>query len=186
MHSILLPRRSVITSRIIEWCHNRIGHSGRNMTLHEIGRNGFWIINGKAAVGSHITCHCMTCRKLRDKLEEQKMADLPDERPDDAAHFLYVGMDMLGHFVTNEGRKELKRYDAIFTCPASRTIHLEVVNSMDTDSFIMYLRRFIGRCGIVRMLRFENGSIFIGAEKELSKGFKKVYWTTWNCENAEV
>ena len=185
MHSILLPRRSVITSRIIEWCHNRSGHSGRNMTLHEIGRNGFWIINGKAAVRSHIY-HCMTCRKLRDKLEEQKMADLPEERPDDAAHFLYVGMDMFGHFVTNEGRKELKRYGAIFTCPASRTIHLEVVNSMDTDSLIMCLRRFIGHCGIVRMLRFENGSIFIGAEKELSKGFKKVYWTTWNCENAEV
>ena len=185
MHSILLPRRSVITSRIIEWCHNRSGHSGRNMTLHEIGRNGFWIINGKAAVRSHIY-HCMTCRKLRDKLEEQKMADLPEERPDNAAHFLYVGMDMFGHFVTNEGRKELKRYGAIFTCPTSRTIHLEVVNSMDTDSLIMCLRRFIGHCGFVRMLRFENGSIFIGAEKELSKGFKKVYWTPWNCENAEV
>ena len=34
-HLILLPRRrrSVITNRIIGWCHNRSGHTGRNMTL---------------------------------------------------------------------------------------------------------------------------------------------------------
>ena len=61
MHSILLPQRSVITSRIIEWCHNRSGHSGRNMTLNEIRCNGFWINNGNAAVTSHIY-HCVTYR----------------------------------------------------------------------------------------------------------------------------
>ena len=44
------------------------------------------------------------------------------------------------------------------------------MNSVDTDSFIMWLR-FIGHHGNVRMLRFDNGSNFIGAEKELSKGF---------------
>ena len=76
-------------------------------------------------------------------------------------------MDMFGPFVTKEGRKELKRYGAIFTCFASRGIHLEVVNSMDTDSFIMCLRRFIRRCGNVKMLRCDNGSNFTGAEKKL-------------------
>ena len=38
---ILLPRRSVITNRITEWCHNRSGHSGGNMTLNEIRCDGF-------------------------------------------------------------------------------------------------------------------------------------------------
>ena len=79
MHPILLPRRSVITNRVIEWCHNRSGHSGRNMTLNEIRCNGFWVINGNAAVRSHIY-HCATCRKLRGKLGEQKIADLLEER----------------------------------------------------------------------------------------------------------
>ena len=63
------------------------------------------------------------------------------------------------------------RCDAIFTCLASRAIHLENVNSMDKDSFIMCLKRFIGCHGNVRMLRSDNGSNFIGAEKELSKDF---------------
>ena len=74
-------------------------------------------------------------------------------------------MDMFRPFVTKEGRKKLKHYGA------SRARHLEVVNSMDTESIIMCLRRFIGRRGNVRILRSNNGSNFIGTEKELSKGF---------------
>ena len=50
---------------------------------------------------------------------------------------------------------------------ASQGIHLEVVNSIYTDSFIMCLRRFIRCRGNVKMLRCDNGSNFIGAEKEL-------------------
>ena len=130
MHPILLPWRSVITSRIIEWCHNKSDHSGRNITLNEIRCHGFWMINGNAAVRSHIY-HFVTCRKLRDKLGEQKMADLPEERWSDAVYFTYVGIDMFGPFVTKEGRNKLKRNGAIFTCLASRVIHLEVVNLMD-------------------------------------------------------
>ena len=99
------------------------------------------------------------------------MADLTKERSSDAAPFTYVGMDMFGPFVTKEGRDLLKRYGAIFTCLAGQAIHLEVVNSMDTDPFIMCLRSFTGSCGNVRMLRSNHGSNFIGAEKDLSKGF---------------
>ena len=167
MQPILLPVGSVIKSRIIEWCHNRSGHSGRNMTLNEIGCNVFWIINGNTAVRSHIY-HCVTCRKLRDKFGEQKMADLPEERSSDAASFTYVGIDMFGSFVTIEGRKELKRCGAIFICTASRAIHLEVVNLMETDTLIMGLR-FIGCYGNVRMLRFDNGSNFIGVSRETAQ-----------------
>ena len=59
-------------------------------------------------------CYCVTSRKLRGKLGEQNMADLPEVRSTDAAPFTYVGMDMFGPFVTKEGRKELKHYGAIF------------------------------------------------------------------------
>ena len=38
----------------------------------------------------------------------------------------------------------------------------------------MCLRRFIGRRGTVKMLRRNNGSNFIGVEKELSKVFLEI------------
>ena len=140
------------------------------MTLNEFRHNGFWIINKNPAVGSRIY-HCVTFRKLRGKLGEQKIADLTEERSSDEAPFTYVVMDTFVPFVTKEGRKELKRYGAIFTCLASRAIHLEVVNSIDTDSFVMCLKRFIGCRENVRMLWCDNRRNFIGAEKELSRGF---------------
>ena len=69
------------------------------MTLNEIRCNGFWIINGNAAVRSHIY-HCVTSRKFRGKPGKQKISDLPEERSIDAASFTYVFMDMFGLFVT--------------------------------------------------------------------------------------
>ena len=114
---------------------------------------------------------CVTCRKLRGKFGEQKIADLPEERSSDAAPLPYVDIDMFGPFDTKEGTKELKCYGAIFTCLASQAIPLQVVNLMNTDSFIRCLGGFIGCHANVRMLRSDNGSNFIRAGKELIKDF---------------
>ena len=117
---------------------------------------------------------CVTCRRLRGKMGEQRMADLPEERCSEAAPFTYTGVDMFGPFVIKGGRKELKRYGAIFTCLSSRSIHLESTNSFETDSFILALRRFINRRGEVRQMRSDNGTNFVGASKELQKAVKEM------------
>ena len=57
-----------------------------------------------------------------------------------------------------ETQSELKRYGALFTCLASRAVHIEVVATMNTDSFIMALRRMIARRGNIQMIRSDNGS----------------------------
>ena len=52
---------------------------------------------------------------------------------------------------------------------ASRAIPLERSNSLDTDSFINALRRFISRRGPIRQLRSDQGTNFVGALKELAQ-----------------
>ena len=69
---------------------------------------------------------------------------------------------MFGPFTIKRHRTELKRYNIIFTWLASRAVHLEVANTIDTDSFIQALRRFIARRGNMRMLRPDNGTNFVG------------------------
>ena len=57
---------------------------------------------------------------------------------------------------------------------ASRAIHIEMIKHMDTDSFILALRRFIGGPANIRTIRCDNGSNFVGAERELAKCWKEV------------
>ena len=61
----------------------------------------------------------------------------------------------------------------MFTCLCSRAIHKEVAQSLETDSFILSLRRFIGRRGNICQMRSDNGINTVGAIKEFRKSFKR-------------
>ncbi|XP_068676501.1 uncharacterized protein [Montipora foliosa] len=76
---------------------------------------------------------------------------------------------VFGPFRMKEGRKELKRYGVLFTCLSSRAVHIETANSLETNSFLNALRRFIARRGPVREIRSDRGTNIVGAEKELKK-----------------
>ena len=71
----------------------------------------------------------------------QIMADLPINRFQEAAPFTYCTVDMFGLFKVKVKQSEVKRYGAMFTFLASRAVHIEVSNSMTTDSFIQSLRK---------------------------------------------
>ena len=173
-HPIVLPRKHHITELVIRHCHEKSQHQGRGITTNEIRSNGFWIIGCSSAVSSFIN-KCITCRKLCSKPLEQKMAELPLDRVEIAPPFSYSGVDFFGPFLIKEGRKELKRYGVIFTCLASQAIHVEVANSLNTDSFLNALRRFLAlRCPI-RQLRSDQGTNFIGANNEIESAKREMH-----------
>ena len=95
------------------------------------------------------------------------MADLPKERMSEEPPFTYCGVDLFGSFLVKDGKKEVKRYGALYICLSSRAIHIEVLYSLSTDSFIMSLRRFVRCRGNVRMIRSDNGSNLVGASVEM-------------------
>ena len=72
------------------------------------------------------------------------------------------------------GRKQQKRYGVLFTCLASRAVHIEICESLDTSSFINALRRFQARRGQVTYIRSDNGTNFVGAERELREELQKL------------
>ena len=97
----------------------------------------------------------------------QKMADLSQERCTEAAPFTYCSVDMFGLLVIKERRSELKCYGALFTGFSSRAVHIEVTNSLDADSFILALCRFMARRGTDCSIWSDNGTNFVGARNEL-------------------
>ena len=166
IHPILLPNNHKLSDLIVYWAHQNVGHGGRGLTLNELRRCGFWIVKGNTIVRKMIF-NCIICRHLRGRAGEQKMADLPLERTIEAPPFTFCGVDLFGPFKIKVKRTEMKRYGVLFTCFASRAVHIEVASSLDTDTFILALRRFIGRRGMVRQIFSDNGTNFVGAENEL-------------------
>jgi len=60
-----------------------------------------------------------------------------------------------------------KRYGCIFTCLTMRAVHIKIAHSLDTDSFINALRRFIARRGRPEHIFSDNGTNFVGAARVL-------------------
>ena len=148
-------------------------HSGRTSTLNEIRQRGYWLVASNALVRSIIN-KCILCKIFRGSFAEQKMADLPPERCLMEGPFTYAAVDMFGPFYVKDGRKQIKKFVALFTCLSARAVHLETTSKIDTDSFIQALRRFVCRRGPVREIISDNGTNFVGTANIFKKEFKEM------------
>ena len=72
------------------------------------------------------------------------------------------------HFVTRHVIT-VKHYGVIFTCLNTRAVHLELAVDYSTMEFIQVLRRFFAVRGQPRFMISDNGSQFVGAERELKE-----------------
>ena len=173
VNPVILPKSNHVTDLILRHFHNKVQHQGRGITMNEVRASGYWIIGMSSAISS-IIHKCITCRKLRSKPQQQRMAILPKDRVEPAPPITYSAVDYFGPFTVKERRKEVKRYGVIFTCMASRAVHVEVADTSETDSFICALRRFICRRGPIRQLRSDQGTNFVGAKKELKNALQEL------------
>lgn len=167
-HPCILPKDSQVSVLLLRHIHEHSGHSGRNHVLSVLSKK-YWIVKGNS-LARKVLSKCVVCRRVRSKAGEQKMADLPLERIiPDLPPFNNVGLDYFGPTEVKRGRSTIKRYGVLFTCMSSRAVHLEVAYTLDTDSCIHALRRFICRRGQVKHIRSDNGTNLVGAYAELKK-----------------
>ncbi|XP_068729037.1 uncharacterized protein [Montipora capricornis] len=165
-HQLLLPYNHHLSRLLIMAHHQSVGHLGQEYVLTSL-RKKYWIIKGRAAVRK-VLSGCLTCRKQNSLRGQQMMADLPKERltPGDPP-FSYVGIDYFGPLFVKRGGSIVKHYGCLFSCLTLRATHIEVAESLETDSFISALRRFISRRGKPRVIISDNGTNLCGGEREL-------------------
>ncbi|XP_054758449.2 uncharacterized protein LOC129264572 [Lytechinus pictus] len=167
-HPFILPKKHHAVELLVRHYHELTGHSGQEHVLAQM-REHCWIVGGRSTV-KEVLHKCFVCKRQSSQPMQQKMSDLPSERiTPDKPPFTFVGVDCFGPFTVKQGRKDNKRYGCIFTCLVLRAIHIEILHSMDTDSFINGLERFISRRGRPEVIWSDNGSNFVGAERELEK-----------------
>lgn len=164
---IIIPGKSHVARILVSHFHSKVYHQGRLISEGAVRSGGFWITGCKTLVNSVIH-KCVTCRKLRGKLEHQRMSDLPADRLTPGPPFSAVGVDVFGPWTvaarkTRGGLSHNKRWAVLFTCLTSRAIHIEVIEEMSSSSFINALRRFVSLRGPVKEMRSDRGTNFLGA-----------------------
>ncbi|GFY23015.1 integrase catalytic domain-containing protein [Trichonephila clavipes] len=93
---------------------------------------------------------------------------LPSDRVTDCVPFKIAGIDLAGPLFLKDGRKVwIKK--TLFTCAVYRAVHLELVNSLTSDAFLLALKCFIARRNWPPTIYCDNGTNFRGAFNHLSK-----------------
>ncbi|XP_061170784.1 uncharacterized protein LOC133180260 [Saccostrea echinata] len=169
---VILPAKHHIATLITRKCHQEVKHQGRHISEGRIRSSGYWIVGGKRLLTS-LMYNCVTCRRLRKPLDHQTMSDLPSERIlPGYPPFSFIGVDVFGPWEiitrkTRGGSANNERWAALFTCLATRAVHIEVLEDMTTSAFINAFRRFVAIRGCVKIIRSDRGTNFVGAVNEL-------------------
>ena len=160
---IFLPRCSRFTYLVINDCHFKVLHNGVRDTLTEL-RSRFWVTKGRQTVKIAIG-NCSVCKKIQGRsYAVPPPPPLPEFRLSDEFAFTRVGVDFAGPIYVKDvfakNGDMNKVYIALFTCAATRAVHLELVPNLSAESFIRALARFKGRRGIPVLIVSDNGKTF--------------------------
>ena len=168
-YPVILPRKSWITTLIVKEFHERDNHaSGTNQTLAALSSR-YWVVSGREVIREWER-QCAECRRRKAKACQQIMAPLPLARLKSSLRaFTRTAVDYAGPFITVQGRgkRRQKRYLCLFTCLATRAVHLEMSFGLDTDAFLNALYRMTSRRGLMEEMYSDNGTNFRAADREL-------------------
>lgn len=168
-HPALLPYKHWISLLITRHMHQRYGHPGVAATAAKT-KAKYWILKARD-LAKTVKFRCVTCREIEHKAENQLMADLPRERLSPyTPPFYYTSCDYFGPYTVKVGRnKTTKHYGVIFTCLNTRAVHLELAVDCSAMEFMQVLRRFFAVRGQPAKILSDNGTQFVGAERELQE-----------------
>ena len=173
IHPLLIPSEHSIATLLIRHHHEILGHAGREQVLSVLWQK-FWIINTRVLT-RRILRSCIPCRKRHERVMNQMMGDLPESRlvPHEPP-FTFTGLDFFGPFRVKRVQATEKVYGCIFVCLTSRAIHVEDVGSLEMDAFIQALRRFICIRGAAKEIWSDNGTNFVGVEREMTLAIQQL------------
>uniref|UniRef100_A0A7I4Y6K3 Integrase catalytic domain-containing protein n=1 Tax=Haemonchus contortus TaxID=6289 RepID=A0A7I4Y6K3_HAECO len=160
MNPILLVPNHALTKIIVMHVHKKSGHQGVAGTLAEL-QTKYWLPKGRQVV-KKIIRECVTCIKAQGAPYQYPPAPaLPSERVSISRPFENIGLDYAGPFlVRTEGNQHEKRWICLYTCMATRAIHLETVKGLSAKEFVNAFRRFIARRGTPRTMLSDNATTF--------------------------
>lgn len=174
-HPILLPKDHHITSLIVRDIHLTTLHGGNNLTLATL-RMQYWVPSARNLIRK-IIHNCVKCHRFTVKVKHQLMSSLPASRVSPSKTFAHTGVDYAGpvdiRMSKHRGKGTFKGYIVVFVCMSTKAIHLELASDLSTKTFIAAFKRFTSRRGLCSNMYSDNGTNFVGADREFRTQFDK-------------
>ena len=175
----VLPKKSLISEHIVMDIHSKaLKHTGGPLHLMNQVQQFYWLFGGRPEI-SRILKSCHRCRTRVPENPPPQLAPLhalrvPDNIDGNIRPFLKVGLDLAGPWLTIKPRDTRTRYSPpqeryliIFVCGNIRAVHLEMVWSKKTDSFLQAFDRFTATRGFPTYITSDNGGNFVAGERQL-------------------
>nr|XP_044249382.1 uncharacterized protein LOC123002819 [Drosophila takahashii] len=106
------------------------------------------------------------------------MGSLPAERLTQTKPFAISGVDLCGPFSTSyriRGKVPYKTYMAVLICFATKAVHVKLVSDLSTNTFVLCLKRIVGRRGLPESIWCDNATNFVGAHSQLDEFRKQLF-----------
>ena len=174
IHPVILHKKHPLTKLIVRAEHIRLLHAGPTLVMSSLHQR-YHVIGGRQLI--RMVCReCVTCRRVSAKPVPQLLGQLPPERVTPGPIFSKVGVDYAGPINIKYGHVRrpvvVKAYICVFVSLTVKAVHLEIVSDLTTDAFLATFRRFIARRGKPTLIWSDNGSNFVGADREIKTLFK--------------
>lgn len=115
---------------------------------------------------------CNLQKGFKNSLQCTRPTTLPKSRMQQTQPFEVTGVDYTGALYVRNTGIERKVYICLFTCTTTRAIHLEVVEDLTVEAFLLTFRRFASSKSLPRKLISNNASTFVSANNELKELFQ--------------
>lgn len=161
---ILIPNECPLVYELILEVHRAFGHGGIQFTLTKL-REKYWIPQSRRTVTKALR-KCITCRKQDAKPLQVDPVALPEKRVTPGEVFTTTGVDLAGPLFLKD---KTKVWVVLYTCAVYRCVTLDLVDSLDSESFIRSLQRFVMTHGRPETIYSDNGTNFVGAQNLFNK-----------------
>ncbi|KIH53908.1 integrase core domain protein [Ancylostoma duodenale] len=164
---VLLVPAHPFTTSVVMHHHLENFHSGVHATIASLRRR-FYIPSIRSTVVK-ILRDCIVCKKANClPYRYPDMPSLPPERVNRSRPFQKVGLDYLGPlYYRDTFHTKAKVWVCLFTCMATRAVHLEVVLDNTVQEFLLAFRRFVARRGTPDYVLSDNATTFRSASDTL-------------------
>ena len=171
---VVIPESSRLAFLVMSESHAE-DHSSAGESLWRSRRRGYWIVRGRV-LAKKVVERCLVCRRIRARMEQQVMADLPREvfqipcRAFSRVQIDYAGAVMVKDQVKR--RTQRKCFPLLFVCLNSGGLHVQLATGYSAEEFLVQLQFFAALRGDPTYIHTDMGSQLVSAGKAVMEGDK--------------